>query len=80
MQDAISIFTQLIQKHPDFSPAYYQLGRLLSRTGDQVRSREMFAKVKQIKDAELNEQQLLEGMELGGQHNQDVPTTPDPRR
>ena len=80
VQDAISIFTQLIQKHPDFSPAYYQLGRLLSRTGDQVRSREMFAKVKQIKDAELNEQQLLEGMELGGQHNQDVPTTPDPRR
>lgn len=72
LQDAISIFNQLIQNHPDFSPAYYQLGRLFARAGDQVRSREMFAKVKQIKDAELREQQLLEGMELGLQHNQEA--------
>jgi tetratricopeptide (TPR) repeat protein len=75
VQDAISIFTQLIQEHPDFSPAYYQLGRLFSRTGDRLRSQEMFAKVKQIKDAELREQQLLGGMELGSPHNQDPPTT-----
>jgi tetratricopeptide (TPR) repeat protein len=74
LQDAISIFTRLIQKHPDFSPAYYQLGRLLARTGDQVHSREMFAKVKQIKDAELHEQQLLKGMELGAQQNRDAPS------
>lgn len=79
IQEAISTFTQLIQKHPDFSPAYYQLGRLFSRTGDQVHSREMFAKVKQIKDAELREQQLLGDMELGGPHNQDAPSTPGPK-
>lgn len=78
VQDAISIFTQLIQKHPDFSPAYYQLGRLLSRTGDRARSQEMFAKVKQIKDAELREQQLIKRMELGSQHNQD-PSQLEPR-
>jgi DNA-binding SARP family transcriptional activator len=59
------ILNQVIQTHPDFSPAYYQLGRLFARSGDQVRSRAMFAKVKQIKDAELGEQQLLTGMELG---------------
>jgi predicted Zn-dependent protease len=73
VQDAISIFTQLIQNRPDFSPAYYQLGRLFARAGDQVRSREMFSKVKQIKDAEFREQQLLEGMELGLQNNHEVP-------
>jgi tetratricopeptide (TPR) repeat protein len=74
-QDAISIFTQLIQKHPDFSPAYYQLGRLFTRTGDRVRSQEMFAKVKRIKDTELREQQLLRGMELGSRHDQGIAST-----
>jgi tetratricopeptide (TPR) repeat protein len=75
VQDAISIFTQLIQKHPDFSPAYYQLGRLFVRTGNQVRSQEMFAKVKRIKDAEFREQQLLGGMELGSRHDEELATT-----
>jgi hypothetical protein len=35
----------------------------------------MFAKVKQIKDAELREQQLLKGMELGNQNDQGSPAT-----
>jgi hypothetical protein len=40
-----------------------------------VRSQEMFAKVKRIKDTELREQQLLRGMELGSRHDQGIAST-----
>ena len=64
-QNAISTLTHLIQDHPDFNPAYYQLGRLYSRGGDQVHAQEMFAKVKEIANAGVKEQRLLKGMETG---------------
>ncbi len=80
VEDAISIFTHLIHDHPDFSPAYYQLGRLYHRTGDQTRSQEMFARLKQIKQAELSEQQLLTRVELGSQKHQDMRSRTSPEQ
>jgi predicted Zn-dependent protease len=64
-QDSLSSFEQLVKDHPDFSPAYYQLGRLYSHDGRQEKAKEMFAKVKEMKNAEVREQQLLKGMKLG---------------
>ncbi len=65
VQDAIATFTQLVQIHPDFSPAYYQMGILYSRGGDKRHAQAMFSKVKEIKNAELDEQRLLGTMKSG---------------
>jgi tetratricopeptide (TPR) repeat protein len=64
-QDAIAIFEKVVQAHPDFSPAYYQLGVMYKRAGNETQAKAAFAKVGQIKKAEFEDQRLLGEMRLG---------------
>ena len=64
-RDAIEIFQKVIEAHPDFSPAFFQLGMLYRNSGDTSRARLMFAKVQQMKNAELEEERMLGKMQLG---------------
>jgi tetratricopeptide (TPR) repeat protein len=64
-QDAVAIFEKITKAHPDFSPAFYQLGVMYKRIGNEVLARAAFAKVGEIKKAELEDQRLLEEMQIG---------------
>ena len=64
-QDAVATLERLIQDNPSFDAAYYQRGRLYSRADDSGHARKMFAKVREMKNAEIREQQLLERIKLG---------------
>jgi len=64
-QDAIAIFEKVVEAHPNFSPAYYQLGVMQKRAGNEVQAKSAFAKVGEIKKAELADQRLLGEMQLG---------------
>lgn len=64
-QDAIEIFQKVVDAHPDFSPAYFQLGMLYRKTGASAQAQAMFAKVQQMKNAELEDERLQGKMQLG---------------
>lgn len=64
-QDAIDIFLKLTQAHPEFSPAYYQLGILYKSAGDLDRAKKAFARVGEIKHAEMDDASLLKRLRIG---------------
>ncbi len=73
IEDALAILKKVADTHPDFGPAFLQLGMLYRRTGNQEQAKSAFARVGQIKAAELEEQRLLGQMRLDGDQ-------PKPRR
>ncbi len=64
-QDAVAIFEKIAKAHPDFSPAFYQLGVMYKRIRNEALAKAAFAKVGEIKKAELEDQRLLGEMQIG---------------
>lgn len=56
---AIEAYESAIRVRDDFRLAYYQLARLHAEHGDKKRSEELFAKVSELRQQELEEEQLL---------------------
>jgi len=56
---AIESYESAIRVRADFRLAYYQLARLHAEHGDKKRSDELFAKVSELRQQELEEEQLL---------------------
>ncbi len=58
-EKAIEAYEFAVRVRPDFRLAYYQLARLHAEYGDKPRSEELFAKVKELREQELDEEQVL---------------------
>ncbi|MEO8130424.1 MAG: tetratricopeptide repeat protein [Bryobacteraceae bacterium] len=56
---AIEAYESAIRIRPDFRLAYFQLARLHAEHGDKTRAEELFGKAKELRQQELEEEQLL---------------------
>jgi len=64
---AMESYESAIRVRADFRLAYYQLARLYAEHGDKKRSEELFAKVAELRQQELDEeQQLARRLKLSG--------------
>lgn len=67
IKEAVADYESLIDKFPNFGPAYYQLARLYAKQGDKKRAEELFRKDATIKKnaSEEAEQRLASKLKLG---------------
>ena len=53
-----SIFTKLVKEHPDYLPAYYQLGQILEKKGKLDKAIALYRKGKDLAE-KANDQKVL---------------------